>query len=793
MATHPDQDLYADDSVQNVPAEESEAFSPTDGYFQPSVDGGLPSAADGSSGSRAPSHAVPQIPDVLVADPTLSEPSSAKETEALQNVQQDASISEDPLAESVAQSSHRPQDAAHYSAVQNSHRDTAEGFDVSDSDPNLDAPIGRHRQVPQHASPIAATRYNQSGPMRPTQPIDAPPAYSSTRSHNYGTMEPEIPSLTSTEDRPSARNESEPLLPSRTASIDDTPEIDSTETTNKSLLSNKRSTVYFCMIMIITAVFSSLVTAGIILLPSAFKNEAVDAEPISEPDAEPPLVWEPPAVWKCRETPYRIGEAAYPVPPLGRESVINIVEEAWSTDSKTTAAKDVKVFGDIVVRSSRGLESPAVSFDGFSNDPSIRPRLNINSGHLTQTYYLTGPPSLLDWPDDGSSPCYQGRITLWLPAGTTYKSSALVSEHFNVVLTGGLNVSTTDDFVAVSDDGNIVAPHIMTVGARPIAPYRLQSPNCLMVSGMGSVRGWFPLYNRLTLASGSGDVSAQVGLKPLDLLHDSSAELVATSRKGSVNLTAEPPQRDRSGGRDGKFPLRDYASVIQTRAGNITAQLTIGSRTEIETVSGNTKLDLQPILGFETRTWTRFPMLNTMSETGDAQIRVREPIWTDAIKFLENDNLIQTRSEEGVLAERTSSWSHRGFFTNLPIITKPILSTNLFYPERPNTNKEAAIQKEQWGNFETRHTSNGGNLLVTYPDSWTGLINWQGTESGRVSFIADEITILRQWGSPIKHIEARRGTGRSVVNLDNQGGAVILAIGREIAQNGTELLLSGLA
>lgn len=272
MATHPDQDLYADDSVQDVPAEESEAFSPTDGYFQPSVDGGLPSAADGSSGSRAPSHAVPQIPDVLVADPTLSEPSSAKETEALQNVQQDASISEDPLAESVAQSSHRPQDAAHFSAVQNSHRDTAEGFDVSDSDPNLDAPLGRHRQAPLHASPpMAATRYNQSGPMRPIQPIDAPPAYSSTRSLNYGTVEPEILSLTSTEDRPSARNESEPLLPSRRASTDDTLEIGSTETTNKSLLSKKMSRVYFCMIILITAVFSSLVTAGIILLPSAFK------------------------------------------------------------------------------------------------------------------------------------------------------------------------------------------------------------------------------------------------------------------------------------------------------------------------------------------------------------------------------------------------------------------------------------------------------------------------------------------------------------------------------------------
>lgn len=515
----------------------------------------------------------------------------------------------------------------------------------------------------------------------------------------------------------------------------------------------------------------------------------MDAEPISEPDAVPPLAWEPPAGWKCRDTPHRIDGAEYGV-SLSRESVINIVEEAWRNDSSAIEATVVKVFGDIVVRSSRSLVSPELSIEGFSNDPDIRPRLNINSGHLTQTYSFTGPPSLLDWPDNDGSPCYQGRITLWLPTGTTYESSSLVTEHFNVVLGAGLNVSTTESFLAMSNHGNVVAPRIITAGQESTVPYRLQSPDCVMISALGNVQGWFPLYNRLTLMSKSGHVNAQVGLKSLDLLQDSSAQLVATSRKGNVNLTAEPPQRERSGKRDGKFPLRDYVSVIQTRAGNITAQLPIGSRTEFETVSGKTEVDLQPILGFQTRMWNRFPMLNTLSETGNTRIRVREPIWTDAIKFLESNRVIQTRAEKDVLAETKVSWSRRDFFGTLPMIERPGTFANPFLPRRPNVSKDAAIQREHWGNFETRHGSNGGDLLVTYPDSWTGLINWQGSK--QVSFLADEITILRQWGTSIKHIEARRGTGRSVVNLDNQGGVSILAIGKEMVQNDTELLL-GLA
>lgn len=441
---------------------------------------------------------------------------------------------------------------------------------------------------------------------------------------------------------------------------------------------------------------------------------------------------------------------------LSRESVLNIVEEGWNSDSSAGGAV-VKTFGDVVVRRSRVVASAEITFDGFSNDPSIQPRVGISSGHFTQTYKLTGPPRLGDWPDDGSSPCYQGRITVWLPAGTAYRSTTIAADDFNVIFSEGLNISVTDEFVVATDSGSIVAPRIKDIGEGSMVPYRLQSPHTFLVSQLTDIRGWFPIYNRLTLGTGPGDISVEVGLKLPMLSEHLTAELAVATRRGNVNLMAMPPQRDRRGRRDGKIPLRDYATVVHTTTGNITAKLAVGSRTEFETSSGNTDVDLQPVLGLAAPTQDRFPLLHTLSESGNAKIRVREPIWTDAIRPLESEKITARSGASG----------------------------NDIHSERHSATQEAMQKQRALDNFQTEHITNGGRLLITYPDSWTGFIKWQGSDMRKVSLIATGVTILRQWGYLVKHIEARRGTGRSLANIDSQGGELIMAIGQEIGEDDT--------
>lgn len=474
----------------------------------------------------------------------------------------------------------------------------------------------------------------------------------------------------------------------------------------------------------------------------------------------------------CRNTPYRLSEVSYTV-SLVRESTLNIVEEGWSNDARSTDGRDVTVFGEVIIRTAPPSAGASVTLDGFTNDPRIKPRLNIRS----QTYYLSGPSPVLNWADAAGSPCYQGRIILWLPAGSVFESTAIITDHFDINIRNGLNISNPGGFIATLSNGDVTAPGVMDAVGGPVSPYRIQAPDCIMISGLGNIRGWFPLYNRLKLLSVFGDVSALIGLKSVDLLTDSSAQLESSSRRGNVNITAVPPQKDSSGRKDGKLPLRDYASIIHTRMGNITAKIPIGSRTEFETVSGHTDADLQPILGYKSRDWNRNPWLNTLSENGNTRIRVREPIWTDAIKFPGNDYPFLVASRNDAFIQGSGSKS----------IGQLLPFHSALQWKYTNAITKIVTENEPWANFESRHISSEGELQLTYPDSWTGTINWQGTDTKGMSLLADSVTVLRQWGSMIKHLEARRGKGRSIVNIDSRGGFAILAIGREITKNNSDL------
>lgn len=277
MATRPDGDLYSDDSGQDDLGAESGVTSPTDGYFQPTADDSLPLATEDSGGSRAPSHAVPHIPDVLVEDPTLSQPSNAKATEALRDSQQHAVNSEERLAESGPDAHRRPQQDVDDSPRRASG-ELAVSLDASNTEPYAVISQTPARPASQSTSPTAATRYAPSAQSLPRHPIDAPPAYSPARPRSYGTVETSIPettSPTSAEETPLDSNESEPLLSSRTVSVHNAAEAGSTQAMNKSLPSTQPR-LYLCLIIFITAMISGVITAVAILLPTVSKVFSID-------------------------------------------------------------------------------------------------------------------------------------------------------------------------------------------------------------------------------------------------------------------------------------------------------------------------------------------------------------------------------------------------------------------------------------------------------------------------------------------------------------------------------------
>lgn len=272
MASQSGDDLYSDDSGHDLSVHESDAFSPTDGYFQPSDNDGHSPAAEGSGGGpREASHAVPHVPDVMVEDPTLSEPRSAKEVEAAHDGQQNSGGTETAPEAQDETSSHTHQ-VDGTDRLQSSRRQSNEASVGSNYVPNLAISDTASARQPLQASFESVTRFQSPGRLLPAQIIDAPPAYSSARSVNYGTLEPalqEIPSRSSTREEYTVADENEPLLSPQRQLNDSV--IENVRPTSKSSTSKTASRICLAMIIILTTTLSSLITAAVILHPAAPK------------------------------------------------------------------------------------------------------------------------------------------------------------------------------------------------------------------------------------------------------------------------------------------------------------------------------------------------------------------------------------------------------------------------------------------------------------------------------------------------------------------------------------------
>lgn len=270
MASQSGDDLYSDDSGHNVSAHESDAFSPTDGYFQPSGNNShSPPAEDSGGRPRAPSHAVPYVPDVMVEDPTLSEPRSAKEIEAAEDSQQNSGGIEAVPADEDATASLTHQ-VASTDQLQSSRQESNGASVTSNYVPNLTVSEIPSVRQPSQTSFESLARYQSPGRLLPAQTIDAPPAYSSARSVNYGTVEPalqEIPSRRLAEEEYAVADESEPLLPLQSHLTNGT--IENARPASKSSTSKTPSRICLGLIIVLTATLSSLITAAVLLHPAA--------------------------------------------------------------------------------------------------------------------------------------------------------------------------------------------------------------------------------------------------------------------------------------------------------------------------------------------------------------------------------------------------------------------------------------------------------------------------------------------------------------------------------------------
>lgn len=278
-----------------------------------------------------------------------------------------------------------------------------------------------------------------------------------------------------------------------------------------------------------------------------------------------------------------------------------------------------------------------------------------------------------------------------------------------------------------------------------------------------SISGSYPLYDLLSIYTGSGSISVSVAPHSASSKDPSQpASLELKSNSGSVHATllealaeldlgadgpassdSPPPPYsaainydDDAGygsGADGRhvleekctekspcnpstrsgFPSREYSTTVSTRSGSISGSFPLGTFTELDTGSGslsNVELFVMPVNASSPR------RLRTVSPSGSQSIRIVD------------DNLWRVAGEE-------EAW---------------------------------------WEGMVSRHESLSGSISVEYPDSWEGTIEVE-TGAGSINIRGKGVQIIRQGEGRVIARKGKEGGGKVIVRV--KSGSVDLRFG----------------
>lgn len=182
MSAESDDDLYSDDahsgSAMEEEAQEQDVISPTDGYFRGTADAEQDSPAQSQPRSaHRPTHETPHVPDVLVEDPTLQQPSSAKEAEA----RQEAENANDVGTQSQVEDGPRSPSHSTLNTTVDAALSQRSSVQPSTQSQPVSPRIGRYPSSNTNVNPTFQHTRTLTWHSTPAAPRDAPPAYTSSR------------------------------------------------------------------------------------------------------------------------------------------------------------------------------------------------------------------------------------------------------------------------------------------------------------------------------------------------------------------------------------------------------------------------------------------------------------------------------------------------------------------------------------------------------------------------------------------------------------------------------------
>ncbi|OTA88084.1 hypothetical protein M434DRAFT_399155 [Hypoxylon sp. CO27-5] len=701
-------------------------LSPSDGYF---------------ASSSSSSHVVPNVPNILVPDPTLQQTShSDAESNKTREVDEERFSSNTQRVEDYYYNYHHPIGSGN--SQEPDQPDQRATSSTTPRQPQYN-PTLAHTYSPSSASRTPFRSYPTRG-RTPSVYSDAPPAYSPSptspfphtsqqaQSRNYNTFNSTMGVADTIEGERLLGRDPESIGQPEDMEVGRTPHWTRRVRRRLPTWLNCRILVLGLIVLVVSIGFlagsfrivqeddhkKTIGAQPVIVPPDSAK------EPVPEPGTGEPVVAAPFQPTYCENAQYRFDDQVLDLSFDRNRNVIFIEDQKAHSGSS-----QVRVAGQVNVRRLDSGGSPRMVLEIATNDKGLL--LDVFADAEEQAMKVSVPRKY-DPVDPQVWPCVEMRMTIWVPEDAELGMLQLGVVHLDILLLDDLTLHVAEYSKISSIVGNIASgadrPIVYnSTGMMPMVPdftfvpakdgYVFDSRIIEVTTTSGQIDGNWPLYDMLGLHTTSGDI--KVSITPKEELEEDpkSAVLSLSSISGAVHAT-EPVHTPEL------IPLRDYLVDIKSTSGGIHGAFAFGAGIELKSTASDIALDLLPVMNAYNVSASYPAQLETATTSGTTAVRILEPIWYGAA---------------GLMGSRPLNC------------------------------------------LQAVHKSTSGDIGLRYPKAWEGDL-YAETTAGALRVKGKDVRIVRSVkGWPGQKLEARKGPGGpgSTVQVHALMGNLDAVIGNE--------------
>ena len=251
--------------------------------------------------------------------------------------------------------------------------------------------------------------------------------------------------------------------------------------------------------------------------------------------------------------------------------------------SHVSSSTLVRTVGEIDVRPSERKSRPTISIDLkiYGSHPRLIDAEALSIGMTGSSLTVETPLWMLMDSQSftaNTSPCIYIDAAISISAGAALETLRIDSESLSVTFQPGLDYAPSE--CTKLSPGLISNPTVAEKAPVTSLYHRETRINL----NSGSVKGFYPLYDLLSIHTVSGSVEVNVDPRKASKNNVKPAVLRLDSSSGSIRATTPTVN----------IPDRDYQTSISSDNGGIESTLLHGLRTSIHSINGHIRTDLYP-------------------------------------------------------------------------------------------------------------------------------------------------------------------------------------------------------